>query len=199
MSDREVIVHPDSALVQRLSASPVEQFYDWEKRGRGWQMWDCHAYLEPPFRPYFRYQLPPPPPVDDGRHHTFASLMIEKANRWWSGQKSGPEPEVQVIDPGVLAVFEEPELPPYEDEDGLVELRIVLPPEARVSNDTFSAFLISLAYCSCPLSFEVIGTAEEITVQLACRERDGEQVREQLTAHFPEARVNAVPPRLSEL
>jgi len=199
MSDRELIVRPDSALVQRLSASPVEQFYDWEKRGRGWQIWDCPAYLEPPFRPFFRYQLPPPPPVDDGRQHTFASLMIEKANRWWSGEKAAPEPQVQVIDPGVVAVFEEPELPPYQDEDELIELQIVLPPEAKVGSDTFSAFLVSLAYCGHPLSFEVIGTAQTITVQLACRESDAEQVREQLVAHFPEARVKAVAPYLSEL
>lgn len=198
MGEGEIVVRPDDPVVQRLSASPAEQFYDWERRGRGWQIWDRPTHLEPPYRPFLRYQLPPPPAVDDGRQHTFTSLMVERAGRWWRGEKP-PAPEVQLIDPRVLPFFEEPELPPYWDEDKLIELQIVLPPDARVSNETFSAFLVSLTYCSSPLSFEVIGTSQIITVQIVCRERDTEQVREQLIAHFPEARVIAVPAYLASL
>jgi hypothetical protein len=37
-------------------ASPAEQltaaFYEWEIRGRGWQVWPYPVALEPPFRPF---------------------------------------------------------------------------------------------------------------------------------------------------
>ena len=29
----------------------TERFYDWELRGRGWQVWNYAVDIEPPFRP----------------------------------------------------------------------------------------------------------------------------------------------------
>ncbi|MBI3735917.1 ATP-binding protein, partial [Candidatus Sumerlaeota bacterium] len=175
----------------------TEQFYDWERRGRGWRVWEESAYLEPPFRPFFHLPVNLTPPVDDGRRHTWASLLIEKVQDWMTGKRATPAPEP--IEAGLLALLEEPEIPPYEDEEGLIELQVALPPTAKVTNDTFAAFLLSLAYCSHPLAFEVIGTSEAITVQLVCRESDAAPVKEQLRAHFPEARVTGAQTYLGDL
>ena len=38
---------------ERLTA----QFYDWERRGRGWQLWSYPVELEPPFRPFFGHYV----------------------------------------------------------------------------------------------------------------------------------------------
>ena len=31
------------------------QFYAWEKRGRGWHVWNCPVELEPPFEEFQGY------------------------------------------------------------------------------------------------------------------------------------------------
>lgn len=36
-------------LTEHLTAN----FYNWEKRGRGWQVWDFPVQVEPPFEPFF--------------------------------------------------------------------------------------------------------------------------------------------------
>ena len=35
----------------------VQQFYEWEVRGRGWLLWDRPVEPEPPFAPFFGYSL----------------------------------------------------------------------------------------------------------------------------------------------
>ena len=42
--------------MRELSMIPIdeeltEQFYSWERRGRGWQLSPCPVVLEPPFAP----------------------------------------------------------------------------------------------------------------------------------------------------
>ena len=34
------------------------QFYSWELKGRGWQVFDEAVDLEPPFEPFFSHRLP---------------------------------------------------------------------------------------------------------------------------------------------
>src|ERR1035438_9314288 len=56
----------------------TRQFYEWERRGRGWQVWDQPVALEPPFRPFFGHfvsgSLGTVP--DDGRRPTFLSNLV---------------------------------------------------------------------------------------------------------------------------
>lgn len=189
MEDGEIIAAPERLPADWVNLSPTEHFYQWERRGRGWQLWNAPTYLEPPFRPFIRIPASVVLPViDDGRRHTWLSLLIEKATEFLTGRRD-PATETQMVDPDVLAMLAEPALPPYEDEDELVEIQLILPPEAKVTSDIFSAFLLSLSYCSYPLSFEVIGNSETIMVQLVCRERDAGGAKQQLAAHFPEALI----------
>ncbi|MDA2932941.1 hypothetical protein MYX82_01205 [Acidobacteria bacterium AH-259-D05] len=58
---------------QRLT----RQFYQWEERGRGWQVWPYPVELEPPFTPFFSYSTPPATKIDDGRRSTFLSSLVE--------------------------------------------------------------------------------------------------------------------------
>jgi hypothetical protein len=48
--------------------------YAWELRGRGWQEFAYPVALEPPFRPFPGYSLPPG--KDDGHRSTFLSRLI---------------------------------------------------------------------------------------------------------------------------
>src|SRR5215207_5903094 len=98
-------------------ASLVEErtrhFYEWERRGRGWQSFPYPVRLEPPFAP-FRVLSYTAPPVDDGRHHTALSRLLER----FSGRS--PEPP-----PAPVPETAEPDPEPHEDGDTLVELAIV--------------------------------------------------------------------------
>jgi len=198
MSEGELTVSPPALPAVRLPSSPTEHFYDWERLGRGWRLWEHPAYLEPPFRPFFHLPLQQlmPPPIDDGRRPTFMSRLVDKLR---GVPQAAPIP-APLIDPETLrALLEDPEIPPYEETEGLIELQVILPLAAKVTNDTFGSFLIALAFCSSPLSFEVIGTAKEIVVQIVARERDAEEVTEQLRAHFPEVTIRAVTKHLHNL
>src|SRR5438034_1345505 len=57
----------------------TEQFYQWEKRGRGWKVFPHPVPLEPPFRPFSgHFLIPAERQIDDGRKHTWASGLIER-------------------------------------------------------------------------------------------------------------------------
>lgn len=70
------------------------------------------------------------------------------------------------------------------------ELAVVLPSEEDVSREAAEQLLLSLSTCPSPVSFEVIGTSETISVQFSCRETEAVPMAEQITAYFPEAVVD---------
>ncbi len=156
------------------------EFYAWEKRGRGWQVWPYAVELEPPFRPFVIYvPAAPARSLDDARKPTLLSSLADAMR---SVFRSAPaEPEV------LYEEFTEPEAGPFETNAPLAEIQVSVPPTLKIAKDAAEQFLLSLGYCSHPLSFEVIGTAESVAVQFAAREPDRTQLRQQLKAHFPEA------------
>ncbi len=163
-----------SSIEEKLS----EQFYDWEQRGRGWQIWDAPVSLEPPFRPFYDHSFPREKHADDGRRPTFLSSFISKlSNKLADGKE--PEPVVEK---------EEEEFEPDLQERGsMVELFASLPASTQISREVFEQFLSSLTNCREPIAFELIGTHDSITTQFAASESDVDLIRHQLEAHFPEA------------
>jgi len=165
------------------SLSPAEaltrQFYEWERRGRGWTVWDRPVALEPPFRPFFGHFIAGPAGglADDGRKPTVLSSFFDGLLKSRGALTPPPVPMEEA----------EPE-PTYIDEDAqLVEVQAVLPPETKITKDAAGQFLMSLGHFSRPVSFEIIGTGDSIIVQLVAAPGDRRQVREQLQAYFPEA------------
>jgi hypothetical protein len=179
MSDRNEIV-PVGA---NIPLSPEErltfQFDAWEKRGRGWSLYPYPVELEPPFRPFLFHFASSAPVYDDARKPTFFSSLADRL----LGRTAAP------VQPVLLPDEIEPEPEPsvfYEDKE-LIEIQVSLSPSTKISRVTMEQFLLNLTYCSEPLSFEVLGLPDEILVQLTCRERDLLQLKQQLTAYFPEA------------
>jgi hypothetical protein len=165
-------------------------FAAWEKRGRGWDVYPYPVTLEPPFRPFLFHYVPSGPIYDDGRKPTFFSALVDKL----FGRSA--EPELLLAPPDEI----EPEPDPavfYEEAD-LIELQITLPPNTRIARESAEQFLLSLTYCSEPLSFEVIGLSDQIIVQLVCRNHDLPQLKQQLAAYFPEAAVTSTTGYLCE-
>ncbi len=163
---------------ERLTA----QFYDWEMRGRGWQVWPEPVRLEPPFRRFVPAGIAGPEPVaDDGRRHTIFSAVIDRIDGWLKGRRVPPvesPPEVPE---------DEPEATETVELDDLVETQVTIPPGLAIGRDATEQFVQSLSYAAHPIGFEVIGDAQSIAVQLACHETDVDLVRRHLAAFFPDA------------
>lgn len=167
--------------------SPTElltaHFYDWERRGRGWCLYDAPVSLEPPYKPFWRHSgiISAAQPTDDGRVETLGSAVTSFFKGLIGGNKvSGVSTDWEEDEPAVR----------YAKHDNRVaELSVVLPVDAEVSREAAEQLLVSLSGSPSPVSFEVIGTAESISIQLTCHEDQIAPVREQITAYFPEAIV----------
>jgi len=158
----------------------VQQFREWEARGRGWEVFEDPIAVEPPFRPFRGHFLPASDATDDGRQYTWISGFIERL-----AAKLNPEP-----DSTDSSEEEEPE--PREGERGeIIELQTLLSATTDVPREAFGQFLTHLSSCKHPLSFEVLGTEKATIVQLAIDSSDMGLVRKQVEAYFPDAMFKA--------
>ncbi len=178
----EAAIQP--SLMQRYSA----QFYDWEKRGRGWLIWDQPVDIEPPFEPFFHY-LPHRQLVDDARKPTFFSELADSFKAAFWGTPAKEETPVPASKQDISEVY----LDEWFKYSEAVEFQLTLPEDFRVSRESMERFLLTLANCHSFIAFEIIGMADNIIVQVSCREVDQEQVFQQLHAYFPQVVVTQVP------
>lgn len=161
------------SLPERLTI----QFYDWERLGRGWYKCDVPVELEPPFTPFF-FHAPAPfkNGVDDGRRHSFLSIIIESF-------KSRPIDEDRVEEQLIVQPFV------FNNTEELQFISITLPKERKVDPVRSEELLLMLSYSSSPISFEIIATSEKILIQFACRTSSTRQLVSQVKAYFPEVIV----------
>ncbi len=158
-----------------LTEDLTRNFYDWERRGRGYLQWPQPVRLEPPFRPFpGHFPTPVAPPRDDGRQPTLLSRMAD----WFAGRSNSPAAAPP------MEVFDEPE--PELDEPGeIVELPFALPDTTRIDRDAAEAFFISLGACRQPIAFEIIASLEKIVLQWTARSLDYSYLADQLRTFFP--------------
>src|SRR5687767_11009941 len=58
-----------------------EQFHEWERRGRGWQVFPQPVFPEPPFRPFLGHYIPRSDDIDDGRRPAVLSSFIRRLSK----------------------------------------------------------------------------------------------------------------------
>ncbi len=183
MADTEPSLSPEESLAR--------QFYQWELRGRGWQVCDVPVALEPPFRPFFGHYVENPPVGDDGRKPTLVTAVLTWLHRRLNAASS-------TSDLATIEESEEPDPRKWQDPDQQVELRIALPSDMEVDKTAAEHFLLSLAGHSRVLSFEILGLPDSIHIQIVCDERDADSVEDQLQAFFPDSVVSRHTEGLSE-
>ncbi|MEX1138906.1 MAG: type IV secretion system DNA-binding domain-containing protein [Bacteroidota bacterium] len=153
-------------------------FYLWEERGRGWQVWNTPVRPEPPFVPFF-HAFRPHTVVDDGRKPTLLSSAAEGVKRIFAGS-----PKIEVTEE-----LQWPELDSapaaFECPLEIREFQLALRSDITISPAYLEQFLLGLASLEWPVSFEVLGTASEILLQFSCRDSDATQLKQQLQVHFP--------------
>jgi hypothetical protein len=153
------------------------QFQNWEKRGRGWQVFDQPVQPEPPFVPFKLRAMTDQPVLDDGCRPSFLGSLFRR-----------PTPPAT---PAVVEPEPEPEPEPTPLERGpLVELQLALSADLDMAKDVFEHFLNSLALCREPIAFELLGTHQRVLAQFVAAPEDVSMVRRQLGAHFPDVQLS---------
>jgi len=173
-----------------LAESLTDQFYRWEQRGRGWHLWPYPIAIEPQYRPFFRGLPPSAPAIDDARKPTVLGSLVAR----FMGRPTNQTPGVS----GEVLEDEEdkPEADLRSPETKLVTLTVTLPRDHHVKREPAERLLVGLTATAHPVSFEIIGSAEAVVIQLACAERDRMALVQQLEAYFPDAAVREAPDRL---
>lgn len=163
----------------------TRQFYEWEIRGRGWDIYPWPVALEPPFRPFPGHFLPSPTQGrDDGRKATFLSSLFDRLKPG----SSGPPPPEQLL-PELLA----PEPEPFSYPAEIVEIQVHTSREMKVTAERASRLVSRLAARPSPVSFELVSRGGVITLQLACAAIECASVCREITAYFPEAEIREQP------
>lgn len=156
----------------------TSQFYTWEYRGRGWHLSDTPVHLEAPFIPYYRHGYPKAR-IDDGKRHTLLSSFFE----------SFKEPKrIGVIDQNQLD-YATLEPFPFEEPIEPGALQIKLSKERRISPEKMKALLVMLSSITLPISFEIIGTEDEIIIQFVCSSIAIDTIETYIHAFFPNLSV----------
>jgi len=157
----------------------IRNFYEWERRGRGWDVWPVYVMPEPAFTPFHGHYFSQRPVIDDGRKPTFLSQLAQSVVGVF-------KPET--IEEPSLDLDETPEenLPlPVNPSPEWCELKLILSQSAEVAKDSLEQLFVGLSLIRGVIAFEIIGTAQSISVQLAVEETDANNVLQQLQVHLP--------------
>jgi DNA helicase HerA-like ATPase len=164
--------------IEKLTAD----FYEWERRGRGWDVWPFPVELEPPFVPFYYHYVQRAAPVDDGRKSTFLSKIADMITG------SSSQKVVQSVSSPDSYESKLPNL--FENTEQIIEIKVSLPKDYKISSDYMRQCLMNITFDNLPISFEIIGSKDVITVQFACRASDVSHVKSQIQAYFPESVIN---------
>jgi hypothetical protein len=144
------IIPPSGTLPLTLEERRTAQFYDWERRGRGWQIWDFPVELEPPFRPFFYHYAEPGPAVDDARKPTALSSFVDTI----LGRRAAPP------QPPPFVEERESDPEPYYDDDPLIEFQVHV-----LTTEEFFAFVETLEAHAAGREEKVLGYKVKVDYQ----------------------------------
>ena len=193
MSD--VFSSSDQALPERPRELLTRQFYDWELRGRGWQVWPYPVDLEPPFRPFLGHYTSSLAAVDDGQRPSLLGSLSDEIKKLLVRTSRPIAATLSIAE----SEWEEPLPKLFSEIDPIIELRILLPPGFVVRREAMEQFLLSLKFCRFPLCFELIGLPSSIFSQIAVRQSDLSHVVQQFRAYFPDVAVETTENSLVDL
>jgi hypothetical protein len=171
---------PVSARTHELTRA----FYEWERRGRGWELYPYPVKLEPPFSsPRWHTS---PHSADDTRRETLRSwlrrLFVRRlALPALARGEAATEPERSTGPPPTA------------------EFTLLVPPSVAVPRDASEAWLRSLSTLSSTVSSELVGHGGRVEQRLACAPTDARLLRVGLQGVVPEAVIAPAARPLNEL
>ncbi|MBS1683184.1 MAG: type IV secretion system DNA-binding domain-containing protein [Bacteroidetes bacterium] len=163
-------------MAESLSERLTSQFYNWERIGRGWYVFNSPVELEPEFIPFFGHFMPQPPVIDDGKRHTVLSYLSESVRNALSPKKQAQEE---------LQIEYETRAYRFDSEEPLTAVSLSLPEGEKLRPDEIIQLLVMLSQTEAQISFEIIATGQSIRLQFVCRESDTLHVQSQVKAFLP--------------
>lgn len=142
--------------------------------------------LEPPFRPFCLIPTPNDPAdvIDDGVRPTFLSSLSESVRIFFAGKGIEEPPPVG---------FEEEAPHPACERPALVSRRILVPRDFTTHADVTVRLLQNMTAAWHPVSFEIIGTAGKVYLQVTCCETDAPIVFSSITDYAPDVTLLEAP------
>ena len=176
-----------------LSEYLTAQFYAWEKRGRGWHVFDQAVELESKFIPFFGHYPPATTAqIDDGvRPRFFPGLqealgIFKKRTGTSIGEEAyGKLEELYTVN-GYI----------YENPNPVIELTINFGKETRIVFEHIEQLLLMLSTSAGIVGFEIFGTREKITIQFVCTGRDANNFRSYISTYAPDVGIHESPGNL---
>jgi len=153
-------------------------FYNWENQHRGYYHFDTPVDIEVSYAPFRHGAYSIQPVVDDGRVPSLFKSVMKLLSPPIKQEK--PRQEKVEIEPHFLAVDDTPQL---------VGLSLLFPKETEILSSRNREFLNMLSFTEHLLSFEIIGSADDIRIQIVCSEHDKGRISSHLQAYFPTAIV----------
>lgn len=148
-------------------------FYNWEYRHRGYYHFDTPVDIEVPYVPFYHSTYSNTQITDDGRVpsllKSFTKLLLP------SPQKEEQIQETEEVKPRFLA---------FENKRNFVGISLSFPIGTEIVPSRNIEFLNMLSFTENLLSFEIIGTCNEIAIQMVCTENDKSRVSSHLQAYF---------------
>ena len=147
-------------------------FDEWEQRTRGTTTGANRMPIEPAFTPLFPKERAPRPVLDDARKPGFF-------DRTRSIDQESVERELT----------QTPETFETSGPLEIVEFELLLAADFTAKANAARTWLASLRSLAEPVSFEIIGRANRVVVQIACSVADSSSVVSSLRSYFPEAKL----------
>lgn len=166
-----------------LSASEqaTQHFYLWEYRGRCTHVFNTPVNIEPPYIPFHHDYYTYTPPIDDGRVPSLLDRL---------GTLLAPK-EKEMVE-----VIENDLVPNYiNDLISLTGFSFSFPQGQEIQAVISEEFLTMLSYTDNPVSFEILGNSEHITIQIICSKNDESRVSAHLKAYFPSVIMKTIDPQ----
>ncbi len=156
------------------SEQATVHFYNWEYRYRGYYHFDTPVDIEVPYIPFHHKTYSSTPVIDDGR----GPSLFKSITKLLAPPKKEEEPteELEEVKPRFLA---------FDNTPNLVGISLSFPNEAEILSNRNVELLNMLSFSEHLLSFEIVGTFEDIHIQIMCSEQDKGRVQSHLTAYFP--------------
>ena len=164
-----------------MTEEATHNFYQWEQRGRGWDVWGYPITIEPPFVPFQYYYNQPDNYIDDGRKPTIMSIFADKI------KKIVQKPASPILPNSFPRISYEVEPDKFNCNENIVELKITLPQNYKIHPDFMEQCILNIASTTSIISFEILGSSDSIIVQVSCRSSDVSNVKQQICAYFPGA------------
>jgi hypothetical protein len=158
-----------------LSKYLTEQFYIWERRGRGWDLFQEYVQLEPVFVPFHGHLLPPSEEDMGGEPDRYRSRKAKRNDQ-------------EYFDKAIEYLQEEiysREAYQYQNPNDIIEFRAILEKEKEFNVDSIEKLIEILTTQHAIISFEIIGTGTEIIFQFACGTDQPDTFFSYLRSYFP--------------